>query len=373
MRDCIWVQKGIALHEVVCLDALPSICFRFFSDLQEIVAEGQDSRNLIVFRASLLLPEEEILRLPHFQAAALVSTGIDNVDTKALATAEVPFFHFAGQNARAVRDYVVEALLLLYQVKFAEGNSSAFKIAVIGKGHVGSLITAFLQESGLNYLWYDPLLADVPPQNKKEAAHRAYSLQALQDCTVFTFHVPLHKDSPHATYQMLDENYFSGTATSKTDFPYVIQTSRGKIWQPNFYQDMLSLKKVWAQDVYPQEPPLSTWLTEEAFSTPHIAGYSTIGRLQALQLVLKEIFSLLQIQENFSDIFLPLPTSNVWSLQDEAQRLQNDPTSFLARRDNFPWRKELQQYSLDEQKKFLARFASLPQKHPRLFKAVFYT
>lgn len=348
MQTCIWVQKGIALEQILSKEYFTQLNIVFFKDIKEVISQSSQFQNILVFRASLLLDNNTICQIKNFKAAALVSTGSDQVDVLTLQQQAIPFFHFPGKNARAVRDYVVQALLLLFE------KTKVQKIAVIGKGYVGTLLTKFLHHAQIPYRWYDPFL-------EENDSHQAKDVAQLSDCSVFSFHVPLHEHPPHATFQMLQENYFY-----TKEFPFVIQTSRGKIWQPQFYQKMLLENKIWAQDVYLLEPPLPHWLLP--LSTPHIAGYSTKGRLQALQLVMQKIFDLLNVDVPF----LSLPASATWSLLEESKLLKANPKSFGSRRDHFPWRKELQEYSPKEQLQFKKDFSFLKnQEH--MFKAVFNT
>lgn len=363
MLTKIWVQEGIAIHKILKEEYFIKLNIVFFRDLSTIQNQGKTSKNIIVFRASLPLDEKAIENIPNFLAAGLISTGSDLVDIHALQKNNIRFFHFPGKNAVAVRDYVVQSLLLLYK---KHPNYLHKKVAVVGKGHVGSLVCSFLQQAEIRYSWYDPFL-----HKSETTPNRVKHLEQLSDCDVFTFHVPLHNHPLYFTQEMLTKKYFF---TEK--IPLIIQTSRGKIWTQKFYQKALAQKKIWAQDVYPLEPPRSLWLG--SLSTPHIAGYSTNGRLLALKLVLENILQFINFEETHNikkeEIFLSLPQSAAWNLKKESKSFKSQPHSFLERRDNFPWRKELHEYNVQEQEKFLQKFPFLQKnKNKKILQAIFKT
>lgn len=286
----------------------------------------------IFFRANFSLGVSALNLLPRLKLAALVSTGADNVDAAALSDRGIPFVSGAGANARAVFDYVIQALL------FGGFRPNEESVGVVGAGRIGQMLLAFFRQADIRCAHFDPLVADPG------------SLGAVLECDFVTFHTPLTKGTTHATTAMLDQGYFAAAQKKLR----IIQTCRGGIWQRDFYERLpLPGIEILAQDVYPHEPPAAADLQRAAYSTPHIAGYSTLGRLGGIVNGIKALYP------DFSATSF-LPEGSAWFLDAEAAALAAAPAQFNLMRDQYPWRKEFHEYDAVEREQFRRRFPAVP-------------
>lgn len=288
----------------------------------------------IFFRANFVLDTEILRALPKLRLAALVSTGSDNVDAAALSARGIGFVSGEGANAQAVCDYVMQALC------FGGFDFARESVGIVGAGRVGSRLLKLLRGAGVRVDFFDPLL----PQPG--------SLEAVLQCDVVTFHTFLSREGPFATAGMLDAQYFAPVKKKLR----LIQASRGAVWNTQFYHSLSSHPyiEILAQDVYPAEPPPASDLALARYSTPHIAGYSTLGRLGGIA---KGIQALLP---DFSAESL-FPAGRAWLLDEQAHGFAADATAFTALRDHYGWRKEFWQYSGSERSAWLKRFPQVPQ------------
>jgi len=294
----------------------------------------------LVIRASFIIDQEFLKILPNLSRIGLISTGDDNIDFKALKEYDIEFFHFPGENSMAVKDYIVFCLVSLWQIT----REKPMKIGIVGFGNVGSKVASFCKKAQIEYEVYDPFI--------KQYANK----ERLYDCHLLTFHVPLTK-KVHPTFEMLNEQYFAHFK----QIPLIIQTSRGKIWQEEFYKRLLDNSKVFAQDVYTSEPSIDKSWLHSLIATPHIAGYSTIGRLRGLEKVVVAMFN------NF--ITLEWPKSTAIDLLTVSESFKKNYEKFDLYRDHFPFRKEFHEYNVVEQNEMKNLFNLVKDK--TLWQAVF--
>ncbi len=312
--------------------------FSTAADAAAICFAKHAAAEAIFFRANFILSPRLIDLLPRVRLAALVSTGTDNLDVTALSERGIQLTTGDGANARAVFDYVVQALC------YGGFDFMNDRLGVVGAGRVGSHLLRFFEAIGRPAAFFDPLL------------EKSGSLGAVLQCDVVSFHVPLSDAGPFATRAMLNAEYF---APAKKNIR-IIQTCRGAIWNDEFYHS--GKVNILAQDVYPCEPPPWQDLQLASYSTPHIAGYSTRGRLGG---ILKGIAALVT---DFAGEGA-LPEGRAWHLKSEADAFAAAPQAFNGLRDGYAWRKEFSEYDAQEQAEFVARFPAVPgQVYKHLFR-----
>lgn len=299
--------------------------------------EKYRAAEVLFFRANFILDQMALDYLPRLALAVLVSTGTDSIDFAALEKQNVRLITGEGANAQAVCDYVLQALCFGH-FDFAHGS-----IGIVGKGRIGSLLLQHLQQADVRVAYYDPLLVEPG------------SLEAVLDCDVVTFHTPLTREGQYATEKMLNQHYFAPVKRKLR----LIQTCRGGIWHSEFYRNLPAHPhlEILAQDVYPEEPPPQQYLPLAQFSTPHIAGYSTRGRLGGILNGLRVLLPDLAVEEFF-------PQSRAWFLDEEARQFMRAPQAFHTLRDQYYWRKEFHEYDAAERAAWLKRFPDAP---PEIF------
>ena len=209
------------------------------------------------------------------------SSGSDHIDIDYLTANGVEFVDALGNNARAVAEYVITALLLWKEQKNI--NIQNFTYAIIGIGKVGTEVAQLFDAFGLKYVLYDP------PRAEKEPDFISASIEEVLSCDVLTFHVPLSKTGNHATYHWLNKKKLLGKK-----FELIINVSRGGVIDEDAISDSLRNGNISdiIIDVWEREPDFNIDFADLAFiATPHIAGYSEQSKLNASKMICNKLCS----------------------------------------------------------------------------------
>ena len=197
---------------------------------------------------------------------ATATIGFDHIDTGYLAKRGIGFASAAGCNANSVAEYIISALLeLAHRHHFRLRDKT---LGVIGVGNVGSIVVRYARALSLRVLPNDP------PRQRAETLPDFVSLdQLVAEANILTFHVPLTKTGPDATFHLL-----------KPRCGIVLNTARGAVLDNRY---LLTAKlDALVLDVWENEPNLlPELLTKVALGTPHIAGYSFDGKVNGTRLI----------------------------------------------------------------------------------------
>lgn len=226
-------------------------------------------RDVLLVR-SVTRVNESLLGASRVRFVGSATSGIDHVDTAALARRGIAFAHAPGSNAEAVVDYVLGAIAA---GRHALGPGTT--VGIVGCGAVGARLRARLQALGLRCLCSDP------PLERAGAAGPFQPLEALvAGADVITLHVPLTDAGPFATAGLLGAarlRLLRGNAT-------LINAARGGVVDEAALLERLrtSHGPCAVVDCWQGEPAIGPELLRRAWiATPHIAGYSLDGRLAA--------------------------------------------------------------------------------------------
>jgi erythronate-4-phosphate dehydrogenase len=204
-----------------------------------------------------------------------VTIGTDHVDKKYLAKNGISFVSAPGSNSNSVSEYVTGALLELTHIK---GFSLREKtIGIIGVGNVGSKVWRKAEALGLRVLLNDP------PLEQQGSSYPLHSLDELMEADIVTLHIPLTRSGPDATYHLFDENRIGRMKHGAM----LLNTSRGAVVETDALKSMLLDKHLAAAvlDVWEGEPNIDSSLLDlVTLGSPHIAGYSLDGKVNALQM-----------------------------------------------------------------------------------------
>ncbi|MFO1472108.1 MAG: hypothetical protein U1F27_13855 [Turneriella sp.] len=133
------------------------------------------------------------------------------------------------------------------------------------------------------------------------------------------------------------------------------------IWDRPFYDDFKAQPcGFWRRMYTPMSCSRRMTLKGCAGSTPHIAGYSTRGRLGG-------IVKGQALVPDFSAAGI-LPQGRAWLLENDAKALFVGVGRFSALRDGYPWRKQFHEWDHVERRAYRQRFQSLPDA---FFEALF--
>lgn len=282
------------------------------------------------------------------QFVATATIGYDHIDTAFMESAGITWTNCPGCNAASVRQYVHSTLLLLDKQGLLRPEGST--IGIVGHGHVGSLVAAMAQEMGYRVLVNDPPLqlsmgADTLP-------YRFATLEELaQECDIITFHVPMIRSSregqhqAYPTWHIANEEFFDKLARK----PYIINSSRGGVVDEEALLRAMDDGKVSGAviDTWENEPHINPSLLERAFiATPHIAGYSADGKVNADNMVIEALCRHFGITQPAPIEAPDLPEG---SLRDplslynpmlDTEHLRHNPELFEQLRGNYALRRE---------------------------------
>lgn len=278
--------------KIVADQAIP-FAERFFSrigevslfDGREIDASALATADVLVCR-TVTRVNQSLLENSSLRLVASATSGLDHIDQDYLQERAIGLVSAPGCNARSVAEYVLSALCVLQDQRGFDLRGKT--AAIIGCGHVGSLVLGFLQALGLECLVCDPFL-EAPV-----GGGRFCTLDETRRCDIITLHVPLTDDGPWPTRAMLDGDYFRAV----NNRVILVNTARGGVIDERVLLGFLQHQReaMAVIDCWCNEPAIDRALLQRAdIATPHIAGYSIDSKLRASSRVFEETCRLLQL------------------------------------------------------------------------------
>ena len=288
--------------------------------------------------------DEQLLAGSQVQLVATATIGFDHIDTAYLQRAGIRWTNCPGCNSGSVAQYLECSLLLLEQQKGV--TLAQTTIGIVGCGHVGSKVKAVAERLGMRVLVCDPLLEQAITHHPSPITF--VPMETIErEADIITFHVPLTHEGPYATWHLADDAFFHRLPR----VPYIINTSRGEVVDNEALLAALQEGRVRdaVLDVWEHEPQLDLRLLERAFiATPHIAGYSADGKVNADNMVIDALCQHFRLPHpgrivppalpaDFRDTGSPL---DFYNPLDDTRKLKNDPSQFESLRNNYPVRRE---------------------------------
>lgn len=307
-----------------------------YIDGSEISAEDVRDADALVVRTRTRC-DERLLGGSRVRFVATATIGYDHIDTGYLARAGIHWTNCPGCNAASVAQYMRSVLLLLER-DFGV-TLSGMTIGVVGYGHVGRLVAGVARELGLRVLVCDPLV-DISGKVSMDEVER--------QSDIISFHVPLTDAGLYPTRHLADAAFF----TRLVRRPFIVNTSRGEVVDNEALLRALEAGSVRQAviDTWEHEPHVCLPLLNKVYiGTPHIAGYSADGKVNADNMVIEALC-------RFFDLSLPrrivppaLPQGFVYDgspLQlynplEDSGRLKQRPEDFEKLRGNYPLRREI--------------------------------
>ena len=314
----------------------------FLSGATITAADVKDADVLVVRTRTRC--NRQLLERSKVKLVVTATIGYDHLDTQWLDVAGIRWTNCPGCNSGSVAQYVECSLLLLEQQKKLPLSQST--IGIVGCGHVGSKVKAVAERLGMHVLVCDPPLQKANSQ--KLTANSYVSLDDIERrCDVITFHVPLTREGQYATWHLADDAFFRRLSR----VPYIINTSRGEVVDNKALLKALEEGRVRDAviDVWENEPHPDAALLEKVFiGTPHIAGYSADGKVNADNMVVDAIcqqFGLPHPEPIVpptlpSDIHLTGSPLDLYNPMDDSRKLKAEPSFFEQLRNNYPLRRE---------------------------------
>lgn len=210
------------------------------------------------------------------QFVATATTGVEHIDREYLAARNIAFAAALGCNANAVAEYVLTALLVTAHTK--KLSLSGKTLGIIGAGRIGSIVAAKAPALGIRALLHDPPLARATGEQRYRPL--AETLQA----DFITLHVPLTCDGPDATFHLIGADELAHMTPSAM----LINTARGEVVDNTALLETLTKGTIGGAvlDVWEWEPAINWDLLDRVtLGTPHIAGYSSDGKINGTVMV----------------------------------------------------------------------------------------
>ncbi len=280
---------------------------------------------------------KQLLKGSKVQFIATATIGFDHIDADYLKRAGIAWTNCPGCNSGSVAQYVESALLLLQQEKGLDLQQST--IGIVGCGHVGSKVKAVAEQLGMHVLVCDPPLG-----------HADFvSLDVIeQQADVITLHVPLTREGQYATWHLADEAFFRRLAKK----PFIINTSRGEVVDGDALLAAMQDGRVSdaVLDVWEHEPQLNLELLQRVFiGTPHIAGYSADGKVNADNMVIDALCKHFNLPHPGHVTPPELPITHLpshspldyYNPYTDSRQLKAEPAKFEYLRNHYPLRREM--------------------------------
>jgi len=226
------------------------------------------------------------------------SAGMDHLDLDYLAAQGTQVASAAGSNANSVAEYVIAALLLTG--KRRGWNLAEKSIAVVGVGHVGSLVARNAAALGMEVLLCDPPLREATGEGKYR------DLEEVLGADILTLHVPLTTCGKYATWHMIDHKVLKRLSSRQ----FVINSARGEVVSGADLKEALRAGRIEGAilDVWENEPAIDrNLLSLVDAGTAHIAGFSLDGKVRGTGMILEALGRHWKIPVNWdrSSIFPP--------------------------------------------------------------------
>ena len=314
----------------------------FLSGAAITAADVKDADVLVVRTRTRC--NRQLLEHSKVKLVVTATIGYDHLDTQWLDVAGIHWTNCPGCNSGSVAQYVECSLLLLEQQKGLVLRQST--IGIVGCGHVGSKVKAVAERLGMRVLVCDPPLQKANSQ--QPTANSYVSLDEIERrCDIITFHVPLTRKGQYATWHLADDDFFHRLSR----VPYIINTSRGEVVDNKALLSAMEERRVRDAiiDVWEDEPHPDSVLLEKVFiGTPHIAGYSADGKVNADNMVIDAIcqhFSLPhpgliappKLPADFTYSGSPL---DLYNPMEDSKKLKAASSRFEQLRNNYPLRRE---------------------------------
>ncbi len=295
--------------------------------------------------------DEALLSGTEVRFIGTATIGHDHIDAAYCDANGVRWTNAAGCNAGAVLQYVQSAIY-----SWARDNGcgiSGLTLGVVGLGEIGSRVAAWADGVGMRVLANDPPKADAGQIG-------LVSLEEVaKECDIITFHPTLYVDGEYKSYHLADAAFFTSLGRCRL----LINASRGAVVDNVALLAALDAGKVGctAIDVWEDEPDISIPLLNKAYiATPHIAGYSAEGKMNATAMVLHEFARFMEY-----DGVVPLPQLvspehpcvraageceallSIYSPLEDSIALKSSPGDFENLRNNYKLRREPSAYSIE--------------------------
>jgi erythronate-4-phosphate dehydrogenase len=260
------------------------------------LAAGREMTNALLKKIDILIirsvtkVNKSLLNDTAVKFVGTTTIGLDHLDVEYLEHNKIGFANSPGCNANSVAEYVFAGLLRIsLEKKF---NLSDKSIAIIGYGNIGSKVAWIAKSFGMKIFINDP-----PLQRTTGQAFFVSYEEALK-ADIITFHVPLNIEGIDKTYHMLSDSELK----KFNDQKIIINASRGSVVSnDDLKKFLLKNNNSVILDVWENEPGIDLDLLKQIkIGTPHIAGYSTEGKVNGTKMIYNALCKFLNINPEWT-------------------------------------------------------------------------
>ncbi|MCK5718429.1 MAG: 4-phosphoerythronate dehydrogenase [Thiomargarita sp.] len=252
---------------------------------RKLTANDLGDAEILLVR-SVTKVNQELLANSSIRFVGSATIGLDHIDLAYLEQQSIHFANAAGSNANAVTEYVISSLVIIAEQQGFELKDK--KVGIIGCGHVGSKLLQKLQVLEVSCLIYDPLL-----QAKTNDLVFSDLNTVLSSSDIISLHIPLEKSGLYPTHNLVNADFLKQLKANVI----LINTSRGGVIDETALLNALQFKPKMqvVLDVWQNEPNINLALLNKIrLGTPHIAGHSFDGKIQATEMLYNAVNHYLQ-------------------------------------------------------------------------------
>ncbi len=253
---------------------------------------------------------------------ATATIGMDHIDLPWCAGAGITAVNAPGCNADGVMEWVFAALAHLPFGRPLQGMT----LGVVGVGEVGGRVADMGRRRGFRVLENDP------PKQAAGVRRPFVSLESLlEQSDIVTLHIPLGRENFH----FADARFFARLKRGAA----FLNAARGGVADEAALLSMRGRLGPLAIDVWEGEPDINPLVLASAdIATPHIAGYTAAGKVNATVAAVRSIANYFGISEllqfEIKHSFRPYNIEGYDILADD-RRLREHPSDFELLRTHY--------------------------------------
>jgi len=243
--------------------------------------------DILIIRTITKVDENLLLNTP-VKFVGSATSGLDHIDINYLNNNNIFLADAKGCNSYAVAEYIITSIMKIFSS--LDKNFSELSIGVIGCGNIGSKVALMSSALGMKVLINDP------PLKETLTDFNSLPLEEILKCNIISVNVPLTFDGEYKTYKMLSNNL-----KLINDNSILINTARGEVIDENWLLNVAKDKNIkLVLDVWQNEPQINLELLKESIiATPHIAGYSLEGKINATKILFEKLNNYLNLNFKF--------------------------------------------------------------------------
>ncbi len=321
------------IHKIVIDKAVPYISGVFepyfenvvYAPAAEIDAAAVRDADALIIRTRTKC-NAALLEGSRVRFIATATIGMDHIDADWCSSHGIFATNAPGCNSDGVMEWVIAALGVFGRRQALQGAT----LGVIGVGQVGRRVADMGRKRGFRVLENDPPLLAAGSGGRELTGLDTL----LSQSDIVTIHIPLWEQNRG----FADAAFFAGMKPGAI----FLNASRGGIVDEAALLAARGHLGPVAIDVWKGEPDINRALLEAAdIATPHIAGYTQVGKINATVASVRsaaiffKIDSLLQFE--IKNTFKPFNIEGYDIMKDD-EMLRSAPDAFELLRTNYPLR-----------------------------------